>query len=418
VKTINLQAFKRRIFTLNQLGFSHLLLPAIVVVVIVVLGGVVYDEVGRAATPSNADYLESGISGKCLDDSYDAKANNTKVQLYTCNKSAAQQWTINSTGTIENANGVCLDLSQAKYANNTKLVMYTCNTNSAQQWKEVDNTLVNPKSDKCIDDPYSTSTNGTQLILYTCKGTLNQRWTPTPPSSGSSNGSGTTGTGGGTTSSTCTKPTDVIPMTASNVQAGITIGSYYVTNDTWNAAGHQMSQTMNICSASSWYVTANLPKGNTAVLSYPNVHEDFSSAPEISSFKTISSSFAEAGAHIGDYEYAYDMWLNGIADSTSTEVMIWTDNYGQTPSGTKEGSFSDGGQTYTVWKSGSYIAFVDNTNVTSGTLNLLEFYNDIIKQGWIASTSTVLQIDYGLELCSTDGTTATFAVNNFSISTN
>ena len=33
----------------------------------------------------------------------------------------------------------------------------------------------------------------------------------------------------------------------------------------------------------------------------------------------------------GIYEDAYDIWLNGLATSGSTEVMIWTQNNGQTP---------------------------------------------------------------------------------------
>ena len=42
-----------------------------------------------------------------------------------------------------------------------------------------------------------------------------------------------------------------------------------------------------------------------------------------------------AGPYVGIYEFAYDIWLNGIAGSGSTEVMIWTDNYKQVPSGSQ-----------------------------------------------------------------------------------
>ena|GEM_PF-6482060 len=221
-------------------------------------------------------------------------------------------------------------------------------------------------------------------------------------------------------SQSCTNPQYTIPYDPNNAQSGVTIGNYYLTNDTWNASKYQLSQTMYICSASDFYVVANMNNnsGDGAVKTYPNVHEDFSSSPAISSFHTISSSFAEAGPHVGIYEYAYDMWLNGVATNGSTEVMIWNDNYGQTPGGSKVATFSDGGQTYNVWKSGSYIAFVDQTNVTSGTVNILDFYNYVISQGWIPSTSTVGQIDYGAELVSTGGQNATFQFNNFSLTAN
>jgi hypothetical protein len=75
-------------------------------------------------------------------------------------------------------------------------------------------------------------------------------------------------------------------------------------------------------------------------------------------------------------------------------------------------------QSYQVYKSGSYIAFVDTTNVTSGTVNLLSFFNHIITKGWIPSTSTVGAIDYGVELVSTGGADAMFQVNGFSLTTN
>jgi hypothetical protein len=195
----------KKLFILPERGISHILVPVLLVAIIALFGGFVYKEVGRAATPVNADYFQSSIANKCLDDAYDGKANYTKVQLYTCNKSAAQQWTVNTNGTIENANGTCLDLSHAQDVNNTKIVVYTCNTNAAQQWRVSGNTLVNPESNKCIDDPYSNTTNGTQLILYTCKGAANQEWTPvsansTPTGSGTT-GSTTTGSGGTTTTS-------------------------------------------------------------------------------------------------------------------------------------------------------------------------------------------------------------------------
>ena len=152
---------------------------------------------------------------------------------------------------------------------------------------------------------------------------------------------------------------------------------------------------------------------------YPNVHEDFGSAPALSSFRTISSSFAHAGPHVGIYEFAYDIWLNGVASSGSTEVMIWTDNYNQVPSGSVQETVTlrrpelPGLQERQLHRVRG-----DTTNVTSGTVNLLTFFNHIIAKGWIPSTSTLGAIDYGVELVSTNGMDATFALNDFSLTTN
>jgi hypothetical protein len=240
-----------------------------------------------------------------------------------------------------------------------------------------------------------------------------------PAIDGAAGGSGGTD-GSKPVSHTCTNPSHVLPMNPANPQDGITLSGFYVDTDTWNAAKYQVSQTMYVCDYNNWYVVANMNNntGDGAVKTYPNVHQDFTGAPKISSFKTISSSFAHTAPHVGIYEYAYDIWLNGIAGAGSTEVMIWTDNYNQVPSGSSLDTVTFDGASYNVYKAGSYIAFVETTNVTSGTVNLLSFFNYIIAKGWIPSTSTVGAIDYGVELVSTNGADATFQVNDFSLTTN
>jgi Glycosyl hydrolase family 12 len=195
-------------------------------------------------------------------------------------------------------------------------------------------------------------------------------------------------------------------------------GPYFVYNNMWNISGYSVTQTLYACSFSNWYVVANMnnDSGNGAVKTYPNVQENFNEQP-ISSFNSITSTFAETSPHVGIYEDAYDMWLNGVASSGSTEVMIWTENFNQVPAGSVVASLTLDGRAYQVWKNGSYIAFVADTNFTSGTMNLLQFYDWIIGQGWIPSSSTLGQIDYGAELVSTNGAPATFSFTNFSIST-
>jgi hypothetical protein len=235
----------------------------------------------------------------------------------------------------------------------------------------------------------------------------------------SSGGAGGAGDGAGG-AQTCSNAPHVLPLNPSNAQDGITLGGFYVDTDTWNAANYPVSQTMYVCDFNSWYVVAKMDNatGDGAVKTYPNVHKDFNAAPAISSFSAISSSFAHAGPQVGIYEFAYDIWLNGIASSGSTEVMIWTDNFTQVPSGSVQETVTFDGQSYAVYKSGSYIAFVETNNVTSGTVNLLAFFNHIISKGWIPSTSTLGAIDYGVELVSTNGMDATFVVSGFSLTAN
>jgi hypothetical protein len=214
-----------------------------------------------------------------------------------------------------------------------------------------------------------------------------------------------------TTSATCTNPSF-----SSSAQFGMwNQAPYYVYNDMWGISGYNVSQTIYACSYSNWYVTAtmNNDSGNGAVKTYPNSQRDFST--EISSLSSVTSTFAETSPGTGIYEDAYDIWLNGLATAGSTEVMIWTQNNGQRPSGSVVGSLTVDGRTYAVWKAGSYIAFVASSNFTSGTMELLPFFQYIIGKGWVASDSTLSQVCYGVELVSTNNAAATFTFSNYSV---
>ena len=219
-------------------------------------------------------------------------------------------------------------------------------------------------------------------------------------------------------SSQCTNPQFV----TSDPTGGWADGNYYLYNNMWNAANYSVQQTMYACSYSNWYVVAtmNNDSGDGAVKTYPDVQANFNE-PAISSFHSISSTFGQTSPDVGIYEDAYDIWINGVATSGSTEVMIWTQNHGQTPAGSVVATASFGGQQYQVWQDGTgaggYIAFVADTNVSSGTVNLLAFFDWIIAQGWIPSNSTLGQICYGAELVSTNGAPATFSFTNFSVTT-
>ena len=222
----------------------------------------------------------------------------------------------------------------------------------------------------------------------------------------------------------CTNPTQTLPLDPNNPQSGVTIGNYFVDTNAYNAAGYTVSQTIYICDAGSWYVVANMNNdtGDGAVKIYPDVDEDFAGPPALSSFNTISSNFTHTAPHVGIYAFAYDMWLDGVATSTSIEVMVWTDNYNEVPEGTKMETVTIDGQTYDVYQNGngpgSTIAFVDTANVTSGTLDLISFFNHAIGKGWAPSDATVSSIAYGVAIVSTGGADATFAVDSFSITTN
>jgi putative alpha-1,2-mannosidase len=118
----------------------------------------------------------TGLAGKCVDVRTSGTADGTPVQLYTCNGSAAQSWTLASDGTLR-ALGKCLDVAGSGIANGTRVQIWQCNGTGAQQWWPRPNgTLVNPPSGRCLDVPNSNSADGTQLQIYGCNGTAAQTW--------------------------------------------------------------------------------------------------------------------------------------------------------------------------------------------------------------------------------------------------
>ena len=87
----------------------------------------------------------TGYGGKCVDVAGASTANGTKIQLYTCNGTNAQQWTLADNGSVQ-ALGKCMDVTAAGTANGTKVQLCDCNGTGAQQWTSATGRLVNPAS--------------------------------------------------------------------------------------------------------------------------------------------------------------------------------------------------------------------------------------------------------------------------------
>jgi len=203
-------------------------------------------------------------------------------------------------------------------------------------------------------------------------------------------------------------------------------GGYVVHNNMWNISGYNVSEKLSACSYDSWFVTATADnsKGDGAVKTYPNVHKDYhdwgtGSEPKLSSFSTIKSTFAATSPHVGIYNVAYDIWLNGVPGNR--EIMIWTENYKQTPAGSVVAKgVSLSGRAWDVYATSGngYIAFVPSSPMTSGSLDLKAMLDYLVAQGRVPATSTLGQICFGVEVVSTGGQPARFDFTDFSVTSN
>ncbi|WP_327244187.1 lectin [Streptomyces sp. NBC_01320] len=132
---------------------------------------------GNPSGSTGTSGVFSGPAGKCLDVAGGSSTDGTAVQLYDCNGSAAQRWTVAADGSIQ-ALGSCLDVTSASTANGAKVQLYTCNGSSAQRWTYNSSTgdVVNTAADKCLDITDQSTANGARAQIWTCTGAANQKW--------------------------------------------------------------------------------------------------------------------------------------------------------------------------------------------------------------------------------------------------
>jgi alpha-N-acetylglucosaminidase len=110
----------------------------------------------------------TGIGGKCVDITGGNSADGTALQLYSCNGTAAQTWTVAGNGTLQ-ADGKCMDVRNGAVTAGTVVQIYGCNGTPAQSWVyRSDKTLMNTKSSLCLAASGNASSDGTALIISTC----------------------------------------------------------------------------------------------------------------------------------------------------------------------------------------------------------------------------------------------------------
>jgi hypothetical protein len=121
-----------------------------------------------------------------------------------------------------------------------------------------------------------------------------------------------------------------------------------VAQDVWNPIP-QWPQTLHAIEPGNWYVTADMPAGNTAVVSFPDVGQQYYYPNTLADFSSIHSSFAEDMNQVSgtSAEADYDIWRNDWRN----EVMIQNDivNRDACPVLTSAGFGGSGGVPVQLW---------------------------------------------------------------------
>ena len=126
--------------------------------------------------PHRTGPLVGKASNKCLDVTNAATADGTAVQIYYCNATPAQSWTI-AAGDNVRALGKCLDVANGATAAGSAVQLFTCNGTPAQQWQlQTSGALKNTHSGRCLAPVADGVTNSTKMQLADCTGGASQLW--------------------------------------------------------------------------------------------------------------------------------------------------------------------------------------------------------------------------------------------------
>ncbi|GAA0456326.1 ricin-type beta-trefoil lectin domain protein [Actinoplanes campanulatus] len=142
----------------------------------------------RALSPSSTPtgpINSVGVAGKCIDIANNSSANYTPVQVWTCNGSAAQNWSLvpanssNSKFTLRAFNNtMCVTPYGSGTTNGTLLNLWPCNGSATQEWQASSGRFYHPYSGRCLDNPGASKTDGTDLELFDCNTSAAQTWLP------------------------------------------------------------------------------------------------------------------------------------------------------------------------------------------------------------------------------------------------
>jgi len=180
--------------------------------------------------------------------------------------------------------------------------------------------------------------------------------------------------------------------------------------------------------ATNWFLTANAADNGGAVQAYPDVQQLLSGSGQggfaaLSSFNTLDAQWNTTSPrdNQGNWEEAFDIWLGGY----SSDIMIWTDTSNERGSSssyggaTIDGTATIDGVSYTLIHYGTGTdperMLVMNTPEDFGSVSVADVLNYLISIGDIPSGVSVAQVNFGWEICHTDGLNLNYALNNYAL---
>jgi hypothetical protein len=126
--------------------------------------------------------LVGGLSGKCLSVTGASAAPGTVADIYPCNGSGSEDWTLGSDGTIVGGlSGDCLQVAGDSTSDYAGVVIEPCNGAAGQQWTVTpDGAIENVQSGLCLSVLSASTDNYAAADIYACNGSGSESWSQQP----------------------------------------------------------------------------------------------------------------------------------------------------------------------------------------------------------------------------------------------
>ncbi|MGH3167501.1 MAG: glycosyl hydrolase family protein [Trebonia sp.] len=126
--------------------------------------------------------LVGGPSGKCLSVTGASTAPGTATDIYTCNGSGGENWTLESGGAIVGGpSGECLQVAGGSTSDYAGVDIEPCDGAADQQWTVTSaGTVVGVQSGLCLSVLGASTANYATADMYACNGSASESWSQRP----------------------------------------------------------------------------------------------------------------------------------------------------------------------------------------------------------------------------------------------
>ncbi|MBV7427209.1 lectin [Acidovorax sp. sif1233] len=139
-----------------------------------------HDDDRRPEYPDYPDYGGRGgeirVDGRlCLDVTKGNIRPGTPLQVYDCNGTASQRFSVGRSGEIR-VRDLCVDVDRGDPRDGARVVLWSCSGSRSQSWSTRGGQIVSQLNGKCLDVEDGRVRQGAPTMVWPCNRSPSQRW--------------------------------------------------------------------------------------------------------------------------------------------------------------------------------------------------------------------------------------------------